>query len=88
MGAMPKKVDEATLIGSVGNAFDDALMETINNLYKAEVIRTTVFYDGHYKTIAEFDYATAGSTEPWGCFSPIKYDQDHDAALNREPQPA
>ncbi len=37
-------------IGSVGDAYDNALMETINGLYKAECIRTTVFHDGPYKT--------------------------------------
>ncbi len=35
-------------------------METINGLYKAECIRTTVFHDGPYKTIADVEYATAG----------------------------
>jgi len=38
----------------------NALMETINGLYKAECIRTTVFHDGPYKTIADVEYATAG----------------------------
>ena len=47
-------------IGSVGDAYDNALMETINGLYKAECIRTTVFHDGPYKTIADVEYATAG----------------------------
>ncbi|HZW43422.1 MAG TPA: integrase core domain-containing protein, partial [Dermatophilaceae bacterium] len=37
-----------------------ALMESINGLYKAECIRTTVFHDGPYKTIADVEYATAG----------------------------
>lgn len=47
-------------IGSVGDAYDNALMETINGLYKAECIRTTVFHHGPYKTIADIEYATAG----------------------------
>ena len=47
-------------IGSVGDAYDNALMETINGLYKAECIRTTVFHDGPYKTLADVEYATAG----------------------------
>jgi putative transposase len=47
-------------IGSVGDAYDNALMESINGLYKAECIRTTVFHDGPYKTIADVEYATAG----------------------------
>ena len=45
-------------IGSVGDAFDNALMETINGLYKAECIRTTVFHDGPYKTLADVEYAS------------------------------
>jgi transposase InsO family protein len=50
-------------IGSVGDAFDNALMETFNGLYKAECIRTTVFHDGPYRTIADVEYAPpAGST--------------------------
>jgi len=40
--------------------YDNALMETINGLYKAEAIRTTVFHRGPYKTIADVEYATAG----------------------------
>jgi len=35
-------------------------METVNGLYKAECIGTTVFHDGPYKTIADVEYATAG----------------------------
>jgi len=49
-------------IGSVGDAYDNALMETINGLYKAECIRTTVFHDGPYKTIADVEYAPASTT--------------------------
>jgi putative transposase len=33
-------------------------METINGLYKAERVRTTVFHDGPYKTIADVEDAT------------------------------
>ena len=50
----------AASIGSVGDAYDNALMETINGLYKAECVRTTVFHAGPYKTIADVEYATAG----------------------------
>ena len=35
-------------------------METVIGLYKAECIRTTVFHDGPYKTIADVEFATAG----------------------------
>lgn len=50
----------APSIGSVGDAYDNALMETINGLYKAECIRTTVFHAGPYRSIAEVEFATAG----------------------------
>ena len=83
-------------IGSVGDAYDNALMETINGLYKAECIRTTVFGDGPYKTIADVEYATAGWVD-WssnrrlhgslGMMTPVEFEQDYYAALNREPQP-
>jgi len=36
-------------IGSVGDAYDNALMETVIGLYKTECIRTTVFCHGPYK---------------------------------------
>lgn len=42
----------APSIGSVGDTYDCALMETINGLYKAECVPTTIFHDGPYKTIA------------------------------------
>jgi len=83
-------------IGSVGDAYDNALMETINGLYKAECIRTTVFHDGPYKTIADVEYATAGWVDWYnvrrlhgslGNVPPVEYEQAHYAALNPEPQP-
>ena len=84
-------------IGSVGDAYDNALMETINGLYKAECIRTTVFHDGPYKTIGDVEYATAGWVDWYnnrrlhsslGMIPPVEYEQAHYAALNPEPQPA
>ena len=42
-------------IGSVGDAYDNALMECVIGLYKTECIRTTVFYAGPYKTIADVE---------------------------------
>ena len=44
----------------VGKESVRALMESINGLYKTECIRTTVFHDGPYKTLADVEYATAG----------------------------
>ena len=53
-------------IGSVGAAYDNALMETINGLYKAECIRSSIFHDGPYKTLADVEYATAAWVEWFG----------------------
>ena len=84
-------------IGTVGDAYDNALMESIIGLFKTECIRTTVFHDGPYKTIADVEYATAGWVDWYnnrrlhstlGNVPPVEYEQAHYAALNREPQPA
>jgi putative transposase len=83
-------------IGSVGDAYDNALMETINGLYKAECIRTTVFHDGPFKTPADVEYATAGWVDWYnnrrlhsslGMISPLEFETAHYATLTREPQP-
>jgi transposase InsO family protein len=87
----------APSIGSVGDAYDNALMESINGLYKAECIRTTVFHDGPFKTIADVEFATAGWVDWYntrrlhsslGYVPPAEFEQAHYATLNREPQPA
>ena len=87
----------APSIGSVGDAYDNALMETINGLYKAECMRTTIFHDGPYKTIADVEYATAGWVDWYnhrrlhgslGMVSPDEYEATDYAALTREPLPA
>ena len=39
----------AASIGSVGDAYDNALMETINGLYKTECVQTTVFHVASWK---------------------------------------
>ncbi|MBL0888945.1 IS3 family transposase [Myceligenerans sp. I2] len=46
-------------IGSVGDAYDNALMESTIGLYKAECIDTTVFHLGAWKRLEEVEYATA-----------------------------
>lgn len=83
-------------IGSVGDAYDNALMETINGLYKSECIRTTVFHEGPYKTIADVELATSGWVDWYnqrrlhgslGMISPVEFETAHYAALTREPQP-
>ena len=87
----------APSIGSVGDAFDNALMETINGLYKAECIRTTVFHDGAFKTLADVEYATAGWVDWYnhrrlhgslGMVAPVEFEATYYAALDREPLPA
>jgi putative transposase len=83
-------------VGSVGDAFDNALMETIIGLFKAECIPTTVFHNGPYKTLADIEYATAGWVDWYnnrrlhstlGMVPPIEYEQAHYAALKPEMQP-
>ena len=73
-----------------------ALRSSALRLYKAECIRTTVFHDGPYKTIADVEYATAGWIDWYnqrrlhgsiGMMTPVEYEDAHYATLNREPQP-
>lgn len=83
-------------IGSVGDAYDNALMETINGLYKAECIRSSIFHDGPYQTISDVEYATAAWVEWYnnerlhsslGHVPPIEFEQSYYAAGKRELQP-
>ena len=87
----------AASIGTIGDAYDNALMETINGLYKAECVRTTVFHPGPYKTIADVEHATASWVEWYnnrrlhgslGMVSPLEFETTHYATLNPESQPA
>ena len=80
-------------IGSVGDAYDNALMETINGLYKAECIRTTVFHDGPYRSIGDVEFATAGWVDWYnnrrlhgtlGMHTPVEYEDAHYAALTEQ----
>ncbi|WP_156811825.1 IS3 family transposase [Janibacter hoylei] len=83
-------------IGSVADAYDNALMECVIGLFKTECIRTTVFHPGPYRTLAEVEYATAGWVDWYnntrlhstlGMMTPVEYEQAHYAVLIREPQP-
>lgn len=83
-------------IGSVADAYDNALMECVIGLYKTECIRTTVFHQGPYRTLADVEYATAGWVDWYnnrrlhgtlGMTTPAEYEAAHYAALNPEPQP-
>jgi putative transposase len=83
-------------VGSVGDAYRNALMETVIGLCKTECSRTTVFRAGPYRTIADVEYATAGWVD-WhnnrrllstlDMITPAEYATTHYATLNREPQP-
>jgi transposase InsO family protein len=83
-------------IGSVGDAYDNALMECVIGLYKTECIRTTVFHPGAYQTISDVEYATAGWVDWYNnrrlhstldYTTPVEFEQAHYATLTREPQP-
>jgi putative transposase len=53
----------APSIGTVGDAFDNCLMETIIGLYKTECIRPGPFHAGPLKTITDVEYATMSWVE-------------------------
>ena len=44
----------------MGDAFPNALMESIIGLFKTEPIATTVFHDGPYKALGDVEYVAAG----------------------------
>ncbi|MGP5039578.1 transposase, partial [Corynebacterium variabile] len=49
----------APSIGSVGDAYDNALIETINGLYKAECIRSRVFSPDTLESVVDVEIATS-----------------------------
>lgn len=78
--------------GTVGDSYDNALMETINGLYKNECIKP----DGPIKTLAEAEYLTAEWIDWYnrdrlhsslGYMPPIEYEQAHYDRLLPELQP-
>ena len=84
-------------IGTVADAYDNALMDCVIGLYKTECVHTTVFHDGPYKTLADVEYATAGWVDWYnnrrlhgtlGMMTPAEYETAHYAALKTELQPA
>jgi putative transposase len=86
----------APSIGTVGDAYDNALMESVIGLFKTECMRTTVFHDGPFKTIADVEYATAGWVDWYnhrrlhstlGMVPPDEFEQAHYAALKPQEQP-
>lgn len=91
-----KLEDITASIGSVGDAYDNALAESVNGLYKTECIRTTIFHSGPYKTISDVEFTTAGWVDWYnarrlhssiGQIPPIEYEILHYADLTTEDQP-
>lgn len=84
-------------IGSVGDAYDNALMECVIGLFKTECINTTVFHPGPYRTLADVE-AAAGGWVQWynnqrlhsslGYVAPAEYEATHYAAITPQSRPA
>ena len=82
LGALPS-------IGTIGDSFDNALAETVNGLYKTELIRRR----GPWKTVDEVELATLAwvdwfnKTRLHGALGDIP-PAEHEAAHYRQQQPA
>jgi transposase InsO family protein len=55
----------ANSVGSVGDASDNALMESIIGLYKTECLRPGPFLHGPLKTVADVELATLAWVDWW-----------------------
>lgn len=74
-------------IGSVGDAYDNAMMESIIGLYKTECIRrNSPFHTGPYKSLDDVEYATLAWVdwfnnerlyEDLGYIPPAEYEANH-----------
>jgi transposase InsO family protein len=71
-------------------------METVIGLFKTECIRTTIFHQGPYKTLADVEYATAGWVDWYnhrrlhgslGMAPPAEFEHARYAALTPQEQP-
>jgi putative transposase len=83
-------------IGSVGDALDNALMESIIGLYKTECVRPGPFHAGPLKTFSDVEFATMAWVDWYnhrrlhatlGMRTPAEHEAAHYAALQPEPQP-
>jgi transposase InsO family protein len=86
-------------VGSVGDAYDNALMESIIGLYKVECVRPGPFHTGPFKTLSEVEFATMAWVDWYnhrrlhttlGMRTPVEHEAAHytaTAALQPEPQP-
>jgi putative transposase len=82
-----------TSVGSKGDSFDNALAETVNGLYKAELI----YRRGPWKTIEHVELATAAWVHWWnqrrlhgacGKIPPAEYEANHYRAKSEDPRVA
>jgi len=80
-------------VGSVGDSYDNALAETINGLYKAEVIHRR----GPWRSLEAVEFATLDWVdcfnnrrllEPIGNVPPAEAEANYYAALNDTPRAA
>jgi putative transposase len=83
----------ASSVGSVGDSYDNALAETINGLYKTEVIRRR----GPWQAIEEVEYATLEWVDwfnhrrllgPIGDIPPAEYERMYDKQLEESSEAA
>jgi transposase InsO family protein len=92
----PPRRGHRSLDRTVGDAYDNALMECIIGLFKTECIKTDAFHTGPFKTIADVEFATMAWVDWYnnrrlhstlGMLTPAEHETAHYAALNLEPQP-
>lgn len=88
--------DIAASIGSGGDAYDNALAESVSGLYKTDCIRTTIFHSSPYKTVSDVEFATAGWVDWYnnsrlhssiGQIPPTEFETLHYSGLGPEDQP-
>ena len=82
-----------TSVGSKGDSYDNALAETVNGLYKAELI----YRRGPWKTIEQVELATAAWVHWWnqrrlhgacGKIPPAEFEENHYRAKREDPRVA
>ena len=82
-----------TSVGSKGDSYDNALAETVNGLYKAELI----YRRGPWKTIEQVELATAAWVHWWnqrrlhgacGKIPPAEFEANHYRAKREDPRVA
>jgi putative transposase len=86
----------AASVGSVGDAYDNALMESIIGLYKTECVRPGPFHTSPFKALSDVEYATMAWVDWYnhrrlhatlGMRTPTEHEAAYYAGLQPEPQP-